>query len=148
MKTAQLLIVAIFFLSLNGLSQEKEAKFLQFNNFSSNFEVPEGKTWVINSIFSSSIGEIIENSDGTISTLPVRIFIKTLNGDIKTDYAGNRFGPQVYQSDNTAASVSYPITLPENTKFSLVIVVGNPGNCKAFNGTGYINLYEVTNNTF
>ena len=103
---------------------------------------------MISSIFSSSIGEIIKNADGTTSTLPVRVFIKTFNGDIKTDYQGDRYGPQVYQSDNTAASVSYPIMLPEKTKFSLVIVVGNPGSFKAFNGNGYMSYTEVSNNEF
>ena len=110
--------------------------------------MPEGKTWVINSIFSSSVGEIIKNADGTQTVSPVRIYIKTLNGDIKTDFAGNRFGPQVYQSNNTAATVSYPITLPAGTKFSLIIVMGEPGSMKMFNGVGYMTLYEVTNNDF
>lgn len=139
-----LLLIMLLFLSASAMSQRlKMAKFQSFNNFTADFVVPEGKTWIIESIFTSSVGELIENTDGTTSALPVRIFIKTLNGDIKTDWQGNRFGPQVFQSDNTAATVSYPLTLPEGTKFSLVMVVGNPGNCKAFNGTGYMSYYEL-----
>lgn len=126
-------------------SQKKEGKLVEFNNFTANFEVPAGKTWVIESIFSNSIGELISNPDGTTSSTPVRIFIKTINGNIKTDWQGNRFGPQVFQSNNKAGVVSYPITLPEGTKFSLVIVSGDPGKCKEFNGSGFMSLFEVTN---
>ena len=140
-----LFLVAVLSVASMLNAQEKAVKLLQFNNFSANFEVPEGKTWMIQSIFTGSIGEIIQKEDGSTTTLPVRIFIKTLNGDIKTDYQGNRFGPQVYQSDNQSATIPYPISLPGGTKFSLVIVVGDPGNCKAFNGSGYISLYEITN---
>ena len=128
-----------------GLSQVKVAKFQQFNNFSASFEVPLGKTWIINQIFSSFASDIITNEDGTSSVVPVRIFIKTLNGDIKTDYIGNRFGPQVYQSNNTGATVSYPIVLPESTKFSLVIIKGDPGNCTAYDGSAYMSFFELTN---
>lgn len=142
----KLILLCLLAFSGSVMAQPKEAKFLQFNNFSADFEVPEGKTWMIQSIFSSSVGELIENIDGTSTVIPVRIFIKTLNGDIKTDYQGNRFGPQVFQSDNTSATIAYPITLPEGTKFSLVIVTGDPGSCKAFNGTGFITLMEETLN--
>lgn len=141
---------AILFLLVLSLSsanvQDKKAQFVQFNNFSASFEVPAGKTWVIHQIFSSFSAEIKTNPDGSKTAVPVRIFIKTLNGDIKTDFAGNRFGPQVYQSNNSAATIAYPITLPEKTVFSLVLVKGDPGNCTAFDGTGYMSFYEVTNN--
>ena len=130
-----------------GTSQQKEAKFVEFNNFTANFEVPEGKSWIIHSIFSSSVGELITNPDGTTTTTPVRIFIKTMNGNINTDWQGNRFGPQVYQSNNKAGTMSFPLTLPAGTKFSLVMVSGDPGNCKDFNGSGFMSLYEVTETT-
>jgi hypothetical protein len=132
-------------LLMSAGSQHKTPQFVQFNNFSASFEVPLGKTWVINQIFSSFSSEIKTNVDGTTSPVPVRVFIKTLNGDIKTDFEGNRFGPQVFQSDNTAATVSYPIVLPEKTTFSLVILKGDPGKCSTFDGTGYMSYYEVTN---
>lgn len=148
MRFKQILLTTLILTSVLAMSQEKAPKFLQFNNFSASFEVPAGKTWVIENIFSNSVGELITNPDGTTSTLPIRIFIKTLNGDIKTDYEGNRFGPQVYQSDNMAATISYPITLPEGTKFSLVIVIGNPGACKSYSGSGYLSFFEISNNTF
>lgn len=141
-------IICCLALTIQGIAQQKEAKMLQFNNFSSNFEVPQGTTWMIQSIFSNSVGKIETNADGSVTSLPVRIFIKTFNGDIKTDYEGNRFGPQVFQSNNTASTIAYPITLPEGTKFSLVLVVGDPGSCTAFNGSGFISLFEVKNNDF
>lgn len=140
---------SFFFLVIFSLTsitaQQKAPQFIQFNNFTASFTVPEGKTWVINQIFTSFSSEVKTNVDGTKTIVPVRIFIKTLNGDIKTDYAGNRFGPQVFQSNNTSATVAYPIVLPEKTTFSLVIVKGDPGNCSAFDGSGYMSLYEVVN---
>ena len=143
MKIIGTLLVSL--LCFTSFSQKDEAKFQQFNNFTAQFEVPVGKTWVIQQIFSSFTTQIITAVDGTSEANPVRIFIKTLNGDIKTDWEGNRFGPQVFQSDNTAAVINYPITLPEKTKFSLVIVQGNPGNLKSFDGSGYISYTELTN---
>ena len=148
MKILKSFVLFLTLMALTANAQEKTAKFQQFNNFSAEFQVPEGKTWMISSIFSNAIGELVQNADGSTTTLPVRIFIKTFNGDIKTDYEGDRYGPQVYQSDNTSATMSYPITLPENTKFSLVIVVGNPGNFKMFNGIGFMSYFEITNNEF
>ena len=128
-----------------GFSQLKEAKFQQFNNFSATFEVPAGKTWEIQQVFSNYSDGVVTNADGTTENVPVLIYIKTLNGDIKTDYEGKRFGPLVYHSDNNKATMSYPIVLPENTKFSLVILSGEPENCKMFNGTGYMSWFEVKN---
>jgi len=135
-----LLVVSVLFLCVSSTLQEKAAKFTQFNNFSAQFEVPVGKTWVIQQIFTSFTQVNVNNE-----TPAIRIFIKTLNGDIKTDYAGNRYGPQVFQSNNTAATVSYPIVLPEKTSFSLIMLKGDPGSCVAFDGTGYMSYYEVTN---
>jgi hypothetical protein len=140
------LIAATAFILGSATLQDKKAQFVQFNNFTANFEVPAGKTWVIHQVFSSFSSELKTNTDGTKTAVPVRIFIKTLNGDIKTDFAGNRFGPQLFQSTNSAATVAYPLTLPEKTTFSLVIVKGDPGSCSAFDGTGYMSFYEVTNN--
>ncbi|MFT4602722.1 MAG: hypothetical protein ACI857_002909, partial [Arenicella sp.] len=110
-------VLSILFVCLIGFSasaQKAETQFKQFNNFTAQFEVPEGKTWVIHQIFSSFAAEVVTETSGETSFTPIRIFIKTLNGDIKTDWEGNRFGPQVFQSDNTSAVISYPITLPEN----------------------------------
>jgi len=139
------LALGFLLLFMSSTTQQKTPQFVQFNNFSATFEVPVGKTWVINQIFSSFTNEIKTNTDGTTSPVPVRIFIKALNGDIKTDFEGNRFGPQVFQSDNTAATISYPIVLPEKTTFSLLILKGDPGKCTMFDGTGYMSYYEVTN---
>lgn len=142
---SSILLVSLMTVVTSFSNQSKSPKFIQFNNFSASFEVPAGKTWVIQQIFSGFTTEVKTNPDGTSKTLPVRIFIKTLNGDIKTDYEGNRYGPQVFQSDNTAATIAYPIVLPEKTTFSLVIVKGDPGACTAYDGTGYMSYYEMTN---
>lgn len=139
------LLCLIYLLFSSHFYQDKAAKFVQFNNFTATFEVPAGKTWVIHQIFSGFTSEVKTDENGTVTTLPIRIFIKTLNGDIKTDFEGNRFGPQVFQSDNTAATVAYPLVLPEKTSFSLVLVKGDPGSCSAYDGTAYMSYYEVTN---
>lgn len=138
-----ILFLSFLALTIPGWSQEKIAKLMQFNNFTANFEVPAGKTWIIHQIFTSFTTDV---EPGTTQPKPIRIYIKTLNGDIKTDWAGNRFGPQVFQSNNTAATISYPIVFPESTKFSLVMIKGDPGSCAAFDGSGYISFDEVTNN--
>jgi hypothetical protein len=143
MKVLSILIVCLIGLSSNA--QKEDTQFKQFNNFTAQFEVPKGKTWIIHQIFSSFAAGVITETNGEVNMTPVRIFIKTLNGDIKTDWEGNRFGPQVFQSDNTSAVISYPITLPEKTKFSLIIVKGNPGSFNKFDGSGYISYKEVTN---
>lgn len=135
-----------FVVGLSAQGQEKSSKLQQFNNFTAQFEVPAGTTWMIQSIYSDFAAEVKKNAYGTETIVPVRIFIKTFNGDIKTDWQGNRFGPQVYQSDNTSATISYPIMLPEGTKFSLVIVAGSPGSFKRHDGTGYISITEIKNN--
>lgn len=140
-----LFLILLIFTANLSIGQNKSVKLQQFNNFTAQFEVPAGKTWVIEKIFSNFTSEVSVNADGSISTGAIRIFIKTLNGDIKTDWQGNRFGPQVFQSNNTSATISYPITLPELTKFSLVIVEGNPGSCKAFSGSGYMSYTEISN---
>lgn len=137
-------MVSILFMATSFVLQDKSPKFVQFNNFSANFEVPAGKTWVIQQIFSSFTTDV-KPGDASATLTPIRIFIKTLNGDIKTDYEGNRFGPQVFQSNNTAATVAYPIVLPEKTSFSLIILKGDPGACSTFDGTAYMSYYEVTN---
>lgn len=144
-------VFKIFALSLglllgtSGSAQKRTSKLQQFNNFTAQFEVPAGTSWMIQSIYSDFAASVSDNGDGTATFEPVRIFIKTLNGDIKTDWEGNRFGPQVYQSDNTSATIQYPIMLPEETKFSLVIISGKPGAFRRHDGTAYISITEIKN---
>ncbi len=139
--TLLLLLAAPFI----GNAQEKTEKLQQFNNFTASFEVPAGKTWVVNQIFSSFSAGVETMADGTAKVTPIRIFIKTFNGDIKTDWQGNRFGPQVFQSNSTYSSIPFPLTLPEKTTISFVIIQGDPGKCKAFDGSAYITYTELTN---
>lgn len=139
-------LLFIFILSsLATHAQAKIEKLQQFNNFTASFEVPEGKTWIVNQIFSSFAASIESAADGSNKVVPIRIFIKTFNGDIKTDWQGNRFGPQVFQSNSTYSSIPFPLSLPEKTKISFVIIQGDPGKCTAFNGSGYISYTEYTN---
>ena len=139
------LILSLLLSSVSLTAQSKVEKLQQFNNFTASFEVPVGKTWVVNQIFSSFAATVELASDGSQNIVPIRIFIKTFNGDIKTDWQGNRFGPQVFQSNSTYSSIPFPLTLPEKTKISFIILEGDPGKCKAFDGSGYITYTELTN---
>jgi hypothetical protein len=138
-------LILFLFFATSSIAQVKTGHLKQFNNFSSQFEVPEGQTWVIEQIFSSFAADITTGENGESEIVPIRIFIKTFNGDIKTDWEGNRYGPQVYQSNNSNSTVAYPLTLPEGTKISFVILKGDPGNCKAFDGSAYLSYYEIKN---
>jgi hypothetical protein len=137
--------VALLFFASSFINQPKQAKFEQFNNFSGKFEVPEGKSWLINQVFASYAVNVKTDANGSTFSDEIRIYMKTLNGDIKTDFQGKRFGPQLYQSSDKNACLSYPILLPEKTTFSLIILEGKPGNCKRHDGTGYISYYEISN---
>ena len=139
------MVICILTIGLQPMAQDKKAILKQFNNFSSTFEVPKGKTWLIEQVFSSFAAEIQTNENGQSTIVPIRIFIKTFNGDIKTDWEGDRFGPQVFQSNNSNSTIPYPLSLPEGTKISFVIIQGDPGKCKAFDGSAYISYYEISN---
>jgi hypothetical protein len=127
------------------------AKLIDFTNTTASFSVPEGKTWVVYSIFSDLMTggvlkyddynkkNYIENSDD------IRILIKSLNGIEKTNIAKNIFGTQLYRSTDDSRVIPFPIILPEKTTLSLVIFQGDPGNLKEFNGTAYISLMEIDN---
>lgn len=141
----KILSLLIILNSLASVAQVKTGHLKQFNNFTADFEVPKGSTWVIEQIFSSFSADVLTETNGEPNVVPIRVFIKTFNGDIKTDWQGNRFGPQVFQSNNTSSTVAYPITLPEGTKISFVIVKGDPGSCTAFDGSAYISYTEIKN---
>ena len=75
-----------------------KAQLIEFTNATAKFTVPEGKTWIIYSIFSDYItGGTVDNRGYLIDTEDVRIFIKKLNGVQKTNFVRNIYGPQLYR---------------------------------------------------
>jgi hypothetical protein len=149
MKKLFLTLVAFFCLGVTVNAQasflKSKAQLIEFTNDSANFTVPEGKTWVIYSIFSDHT--VISPSKSYL-LIDIRIFLKNINGDEKTNYTKNIYGPLLYWSSATRAgltSVPYPIIFPEKTSFSLIIFKGSGplDRMELHNGKAYISLIEI-----
>ena len=149
------LIAVVLILSFEGFSQSNipkgKVQLIEFTNLNSSFTVPEGKYWMIYSIFSDlcTEGNIKYNEYSKTNMLendkPIRIFLKEMNGVEKTNYSKNIYGPQFYQSFTTNSMITYPVLLPEKTTFKLSILKGGPGNFVEYSGKAYISLIEVDN---
>jgi hypothetical protein len=142
-------------LSLYSYSQaaipKGKTQLIEFTNATAKFTVPEGKTWIIYSIFSDFVvgGAIKVNEyskkNELIGGADVRIFLKDLNGSEKTNYIKNIYGTQLYRSTNTSAGISYPVIFPEKTAFSLIVLKGDLGDLELQNGSAYISFIEIDN---
>jgi autotransporter-associated beta strand protein len=140
-------------LSVNAQSSilQGKAQLLEFTNTSASFTVPEGKTWVIYSIFSDYVtgGTVKYNEYRKVNEFAneedIRIFLKDLNGVQKTDYLKNKYGTQFYRSSDASTVIPYPIIFPEKTRFNLIVLSGDLGSLKEYNGKAYISLMEITN---
>jgi hypothetical protein len=121
-----------------------KAQLIEFTNATAKFTVPEGKTWIIYSIFSDYItGGKVDNRGILIDTEDVRIFIKKLNGVQKTNFVINMYGPQLYRSGKPV--LSYPLVFPEKTTFDLITLKGRIGSLKKYSGKSYLSLVESDN---
>lgn len=114
-----------------------KAQLTEFTNATAKFTVPAGKTWEILSVLTST-----DEGDKQMQVL-----IKTINGNTLTDLSTKMYGPSLCGSHNyssVAVPVQYPIVLPENTTFELVIITtgATPSLCykKAF-----LNYIETSN---
>jgi hypothetical protein len=142
-------LAVIFCLAVNVNAQASfpkgKAQLIEFSNDSADFKVPEGKTWVIYSMFSEHT--VISPSKSYL-LIDIRIFLKNINGDEKTNHTKNIYGPLLYWSSATRAgltSVPYPIIFPEKTSFSLIILKGSGplDRMELHNGKAYISLIEI-----
>jgi hypothetical protein len=157
MKSKSFIYILTIFLSIYSLSYAQtsipkgNAQLIEFSNDNAKFKVPEGKTWIIYSVFSDYLadGKLKLNEytkkNELADALEIRIFIKELNGIEKTNYLKNIYGTQLFRSTNTTTAIQYPIILPENTSFNLIILKGEMGNLITHSGTAYISLLEVNN---
>ena len=157
MKSKFLIYVLTIFLSTYSLTyaqtsiQKGNAQLIEFSNDNAKFKVPDGKTWIIYSVFSDYLadGKLKLNEytkkNELADALEIRIFIKELNEIEKTNYLKNIYGTQLFRSTNTATAIQYPIILPEKTSFNLIILKGEIGNLIPHSGIAYISLLEVDN---
>lgn len=156
MKSKFLYLSIIFFsFVLNSKAQTAipngKVKLIEFTNDSANFNIPEGKAWIIYSVFSDYIVDGVvkfddyEKKSFLDKSLDVRIFVKDLNGLEKTNYLNNIYGTQLYRSTNASSVIPYPIMFPEKTTFNLIILKGDTGNLQLHNGKAYISLIEIDN---
>ena len=153
-KTMSLIVVVLIF-SFEGISQSNipkgKVQLIEFTNLNSSFTVPEGKHWMIYSVFSdlTTEGNIKYNEYSKINELEnqktIRVFLKEMNGIEKTNYSKNIYGPQLFHSFDNAKMIIYPMLLPEKTSFRLSVLKGDPGNLSEYNGKAYISFIEIDN---
>lgn len=128
-----------------------KAKLLEFNNETSNFMVPDGKSWMVYSVFSDcgvdGISKYDEYRKKNIleNFLTIRVFLKTLNGEEKTNSQKNIFSTIFFNSGIGLSTIAYPIVFPSKTNFSFIILKGELGSLQLHNGKGYISLIEIEN---
>ncbi len=140
------LFLCVWTVSVKGQTsiQKGKAQLIEFTNATPNFIVPEGKTWVVYSIFSDYASFITNATDGN-NYNEIKIFIKNINGVEKTNSVKNLYGTQVYRSSNTSTAFPYPIIFPEKTSLSFIIMQGELEKIKEYSGKAYISFVEVEN---
>lgn len=147
--------VLIFLSNFKSVAQASipkgKAQLIEFSNTNSSFTVPQGKTWVVYSIFSDYVTGGVMKYDSNNNPLyldkpdEIKIFVKTLNGQEKTNIDKNIYGIVVFESKDASAT-NFPIIFPENTNISFVITQGFViGKYKEYNGKAYISLVEMEN---
>ena len=153
MKKTLLLLAITCTLFFGSQAQESmpkgEIMFVEFDNSNATFQVPEGKSWFIYNIYSDYVvgGTVIQYEGKSLLQDPddVRIFIKDLDGKMKTDYTKNIYGPQVYRSTNASTVIPFPLNFTDKTSFSLIALNGVLGRLTPHPGSCYISIIEVAN---
>ena len=111
---------------LNSGGSSFDAQLIQFNNSTAKFSVPNGKTWEITNVFSAAVGpDAFGYNDGWAVYDEVRVFIKSINGDVLTDLSTWQLGPVIYRGPNHERTHALPIILPGGTEFELLICTGS-----------------------
>lgn len=126
MRFNKFFLIAVLFsisVSANLKAQTAEPKgktqLIEFSNSSAKFTVPEGKTWYISNVF--SIYQISKES------LSFVIYIKSINGTELTNVSEAQLGPKLFDSRagesgyTLPPAIKFPLILPQNTVFELVI---------------------------
>jgi hypothetical protein len=142
------LILSVCTLSGNAQTSlpKGKAQLIEFTNATAQFTVPAGKTWYIYSILTDWSANTMKDDRGDYYSDDIRVFIKSLNGKVKTDYKTNKMGPQLgSRSTSPSPGTGYPIILPENTSIQLIQLCGDEGKWKEYSGIALISVIEVDN---
>jgi hypothetical protein len=153
MKSKLTTFIAMLFFSVCSLSVKAQttipngkAQLIEFTNATAQFTVPAGKTWYVYSILTDWSTNTVKDEAGYYSSDDIRVFIQSLNGQVKTDYKTNKMGPQLgSRSTSPSPGTGYPIIFPENTSLKLIQLFGVEGKWKEYNGSAFISLIEVDN---
>jgi|TARA_R110000737_G_scaffold50895_2_gene71959 hypothetical protein len=111
-----------------------KAQLIEFSNANAQFTVPAGKTWVVNNVFSN----YDRNND-------IKVYIKSINGAIMTDLNKKEYGTLLYHSRDMGFVIQYPIILPENTRFELIVISGGWDAQTISGNKAFFNYTEVDN---
>jgi hypothetical protein len=122
-----------------------KANIVEFTNASAKFTVPVGKTWIIQNILSDveTKFKVKDNwNNGELNHCSVYVFIKSINGIIKTDLISEQYSRKINNNNDF-----HPIYLPENTTIEFLIVYsdGSTKTIKNFDGSATLNYIEITN---
>jgi hypothetical protein len=146
MKSKLTIFLATLFLSVFTLSGNAQtslpkgkAQLIEFTNASAKFTVPAGKTWYLYSILTDFETDI-KDDKGDHYVYFIRVYIKSLNGEVKTDYKTYKIGPKL-GSEGT----SYPIIFPENTSIELIQLYERESEYEEYSGSAFISVIEVDN---
>lgn len=141
-----LLSIIIFQFSVNKSVAQNfngKANIIEFTNTTAKFTVPSGKTWIIQNIFSDEYTNFkIKNNNNGLEHCRVLVFIKTINGIIKTDLITEKNSKRLNNN-----SEFHPIYLPENTSIEFIITYDDfmADKIKIYDGSATLNYIEITN---
>lgn len=142
-----LLSIIIFQFSVNKSAAQNfngKANIVEFTNATAKFIVPNGKTWIIQNIFSDIETKFkVKDSwnNGELNHCSVSVYIKSINGSIKTDLTSEQYSRRMNNNDFR------PIYLPENTTIEFLIVYHDSSTktIKNLDGSATLNYIEITN---
>ena len=109
------------------------AKVIQLDNKLARLKIKEGKTWTINQIICDYTTGVTIDSLGQPIIEEIHIFFKSINGEMLTDIAQNKFGPQLYSSLHPEHSLRFPITFSAGESFGIQIFKGPLNNLQPHN---------------
>ncbi len=140
------LSIIIFQFSVNKSAAQNfngKANIVEFTNATAKFTVPSGKTWVIQNILSDGFTNFkIKNKYDGEESCRVLVFIKTINGNVKTDLITEKYSKSLNNNNDY-----HPIYLPENTTIEFLISYDDfvSKKPKIYDGSATINYIEINN---
>ncbi len=134
----------MFLLSAKAQIINGKANIIEFTNVTAKFTVPSGKTWIIQNVFSdiTTKFKVVSSWNNELAFCPIEVYIKNINGVIKTDLITKQFSIQMNNRD-----FYHPIYLPENTSIEFIITYDDFSDktTKTYDGSAIINYIELSN---